>query len=90
MSAYLQKKIVLALPIPPSQMAQMDVNDDEAEREELRKQKEAEAKTAVMSSPYKEKKSANADKTLKTETNLFAKLSTTIGLCTENVSRTLT
>ena len=33
----------------------MEENDDEAERQELRQQKEEEAKKAVLSSPYKEK-----------------------------------
>jgi len=65
-------------------MAEMDANDDEAERQQLRLLKEEEAKKAVMSSPYKEKK-AKGDKGMQSESNLFAKLSTTIGLCTENV-----
>lgn len=65
-------------------MAELEANDDEAERQELRQLKEEEAKKAVMSSPYKEKKS-KGDKSLQSESDLFAKLSSTIGLCTENV-----
>lgn len=61
---------------------EMEENDDEAERQELRRQKQEAAKKALMASPYKENRKASGIS--QSEDQLFQKLSSTISLCTEN------